>query len=64
MKILITQIARQQGDTFDTILVTGETKNGDIVGTFQISQKVHTGAPLPDNLQETIDGRAQGLLTE
>ena len=64
MKILITQIARQQGDDFDTINVTGEAKNDDIIGTFQISQKVKAGDPLPDNLQETLESRAQELLAK
>jgi len=64
MKILLTQITRQQGDDFDTIFVTGEAKNGEIIGTFQVSQKVKAGDPLPDNLQEVIEGRAQSLLTD
>ena len=64
MKILITQITRQQGESFDTILVTGEAKNGEITGTFQIFEQVKAGASLPDNLQQTIESRAQALLAE
>ena len=63
MKIMVTAIARQQGDEFDQILVVGEAKNSEVTATFRISQKVKAGGPLPDDLEELLESRAQQILT-
>jgi hypothetical protein len=63
MKVIVTAITRQQGSDFDQILVVGEAKNGDITATFQVSQKVKAGAPLPDDLEQLLESRAHQLLT-
>ena len=62
MKVIVSQITRQQGDQFDDILVVGETKSGDITATFQITQKVKAGDPLPSDLEQLMASRAHQLL--